>query len=217
MKELLDLRKKMKAKKPTFKRSDSNRLPFKNKWRKPRGLHNKRRLQKAGHQKNPSKGYRSPSLVRGLHYDGYMIVKINSLKDLQQLDPKKHIAEISAKTGMRTRIKIVEECKTKNIPLANIKDLDKFIKETQEKMESKKKQSEEKEQKKKKSKEEAVKKAEEKKSKEGEEDKQEKIKEEVLKAKPKESEKQKVTETAKSVSYQAKTGHEASSVPGTRQ
>ena len=72
MKELLELRKIEKARKPKFIRKDSNTLKGKTrtKWRKPRGLHNKRRLNKKGHQKNPSVGYKSPVLVRGLQRSG---------------------------------------------------------------------------------------------------------------------------------------------------
>ena len=74
MKELLEKKNLAKAKKPKFVRRDANNKRFHNKWRKPRGLHNKRRLKKAGHQKNPSIGYKSPDEVRFLHKSGLELI-----------------------------------------------------------------------------------------------------------------------------------------------
>jgi len=216
MKKALELRKKLKAKKPTFLRTDSNRKNYKNKWRKPRGLHNKRRLGFAGHQKNPSQGYRSPKLVRGLHKTGLELIKITNLKDLQTVDPSKHILEISATVGAKNKIKILEECKAKNFQVTNVKDIEKFIKETNIQLESKKKKRQKKIQEKKKSKADAVKKAEKKKEDEEGEKKQEKVKEDVMKAKPQAKEQIKEV-SPKQDPTKAKSGHQQSSVPGSKQ
>ncbi len=218
MNELLEKRKKLKAKKPTFLRGDSNRLRFKNKWRKPRGLHNKRRLQKDGHQKNPSQGYRSPKAVRGLHISGLELIQVNNLTELKAVNPATQIVEIPTRVGLKNKLKILEECKTKKIQVSNIKDIDQFIKNSNEELAKKKKEKQKKAQKKKKSKEESKKKAEEKKNEEetGEE-KQEKTKEEVMKAKQ-EVKQQPVENIPKSKDVsQSKAGHKASSVPGTKQ
>jgi large subunit ribosomal protein L32e len=216
MKILLDIRKKLKAKKPTFLRTDSNRKKYKNKWRKPRGLQNKRRLNFAGHQKNPSQGYRSPREVRGLHTSGLKLVNISSLKELQITDLTNSIIEISSKVGIKNKIQILEECKTKKIQIANMKDIDKFIKESNKKLEEKRKKRQKKVKEQTKSKADSVKKAEEKKKEGDGEKKQEKVKEEVMHAKQKEAAPVKETES-KQDSTQAKTGHQHSSVPGTKQ
>lgn len=216
MKTALEIRKKLKAKKPTFLRTDSNRKKYKNKWRKPRGLQNKRRLNFAGHQKNPSQGYRSPKEVRGLHRTGMEIIKISNLKDLQTVDPKKNILEISATVGTKNKVKILEECKLKNFQVANVKDIEKFIKEINDQLESKKKKKQKKIQEKKKSKADALKKAEEKKKEEEGEKKQDKVKEDVMKAKPQQKEQIKET-SPKQDPTKAKTGHQQSSVPGSKQ
>lgn len=51
----------IRKKKPKFIRQDTNRAKkFKIKWRKPKGMHSKLRLNKKGHQKSPSQGYRAP-------------------------------------------------------------------------------------------------------------------------------------------------------------
>ncbi|MCD4759432.1 hypothetical protein K8R33_00920 [archaeon] len=217
MKKALELRKKLKAKKPTFLRSDSNRGKYKNKWRKPRGIHNKRRLKFAGHQKNPSQGFRSPKEVRGLHTSGLELITIKNIKDLHKIDIKTQIAELSSTLGLRNKLIILEECKSKKIPILNIKDIDKFIKESREKIETKKKVKQKKTKDKEKSKKEAIKKAEEKKAEKNKEEKQEKVKEDVLKAKPQTQEAQKQIIPKQKDTAQAKAGHQASSVPGTKQ
>ena len=92
MKELLEIRKTLKARKPKFVRKDSNKLKGKtmSKWRKPRGLHNKRRLHKKGHQKNPSVGYRSPKLVRSLQLDGKSLYYLKNVADLKEFEKELH-------------------------------------------------------------------------------------------------------------------------------
>lgn len=221
MKTLLEIRKKLKAKKPTFLRTDSNRKKYKNKWRKPRGLHNKRRLKFKGHQKNPSQGYRSPVDVRGLHTSGLELVNISNIKELDNIKKETQIIEIATRVGMKNKIKILEACKTKGVQVSNIKDIDKFIKEVNDKLELNKKQKLKKIAEKKKSKASSIKKAEEKK-KEGKEDgkedgkeNQEEVKEEILKSKPKEEKQAK--QAKQSNTTLAKEGHQQSSVPGSKQ
>lgn len=216
MKGLLEIRKKLKARKPTFLRTDSNRKKYKNKWRKPRGLQNKRRLGFAGHQKNPSQGFRSPAEVRGLHPTGFSLIRVSNLKDLQNVDPAKNIVEIASTLGAKNKIKLLQECKAKKIQIANVKDADKFIKEVNDKLESRKKLRQKKLQEQKKSKEASVKKAEEKKKEEEGEEKQEKVKEEVMHAKQKEATPAKEA-TPKQDPTKAKAGHQHSNVPGTKQ
>ncbi len=216
MKSLLEVRKLVKGKKPKkFLRSDSNRINFKNKWRKPRGLHNKRRLNKAGHQKNPSQGYRSPVWVRGLHKSGLELITIYNKKDLQEVNPEKQIVEIASTVGLKKKFDILEECKSKSIKVANVKDVDKFLREEKERLEKIRKEKEKKLKEREKAKKEAIKKAEEKK--ETKKETKEEVKEEVLKAELKQEaqKEQKITKTKDPT--QAKKGHQASSVPGTKQ
>src|SRR3989344_3894619 len=71
IKELLDIRKQMKLKKPDFIRQDiRKKARLKIKWRKPRGLDSKIRRKLNGRAKPVSQGYRSPKNVRGLHKRG---------------------------------------------------------------------------------------------------------------------------------------------------
>ena len=215
MKHLLEIRKKLKARKPEFKQSDSNRINFKSNWRKPRGHHNKRRLHQKGHQKSPSPGFGSPALVRGLHPTGLIIMKVSNVKELDNVKKDIHIVEIPSKVGLRNRIKILEECKLKNIKVSNFKDIDKFVSEAKEGFESRRKNKKKKVEEKKKAKEESLKKAEEKKEKNDDDEDQEKVKDEVMHAKQETKETQ-VQSAPDRKGVKTKEAHKLSSMPGTR-
>ena len=65
---LLELRKKMKAKRPSFRRVESWRyVRVKDPWRKARGIDSRTRIKSKSGVKSPSTGYRTPKKVRGLH------------------------------------------------------------------------------------------------------------------------------------------------------
>lgn len=66
IKELLELRRRIKKKKPTFVRKDIyKKKKLSRVWRRARGLDNKQRLHKKGAPLIPSTGYRAPRKVRG--------------------------------------------------------------------------------------------------------------------------------------------------------
>jgi large subunit ribosomal protein L32e len=216
MKTLLEKRNLSKKRKPTFKRQDSNKYNFSNKWRKPRGLHNKRRLNKKGHQKNPSTGYGSPKEVKYLTKEGYNRVWISNFDDLENLSKEKDIIVISSKLGTKKKLRLLEEIQKLDIKIENIKDIPNYIKEKKSEFEGKKKQKQKKLIEKEKSKEESLKKSKEKEKKEeSEEDKQKEIKEEVMSGKQEQKKTKNIT--PKKDTTQAKASHQASSVPGTKQ
>jgi len=203
-----------KTKKPKFKRTDSNKYNFKNKWRKPRGLHNKLRLKKKGHQKVPAVGYGSPKDKRGLTKEGLRPKLIFTIKDLEKLS-KKDTGVISSSLGTKKKIELLEKANELNLNISNVKDINKFIEEKKAQIESRKKSRTKKKEKQKKTKEESIKKAEEKKEQEKAKD-TEKEKKEILESKPKQ------VETPQSIGPKVgttsqKTGHKQSSIPGPRQ
>ena len=214
MKEKLEKRNQSKKKKPTFARQDSNKYSFNNKWRKPRGLHNKRRLNKKGHQKNPSTGYGSPKEVRNLSKEGLNRVLIFNEKELEKINKEKDIAILSSKLGKKKKIEIIKKTQEKGIKIENIKDATKYVEEVEKEFQERKAKKQKRLQEKEKSKKESLKKAKEKEE-EGKEDKEKEIKEEVLSGK----QEQKKTKdlTPKKDTTQAKASHQASSVPGTKQ
>lgn len=140
-KQLLELRKKISAKRPRFIRQDAmkvsrSRIPHV--WRRPMGIHSKQRHGFAGHPACPSVGYRGPVETRGLHKTGLEQVLISNTKELEKIDPKKHGIIISAKTGMKKRLQIITEAMKKGISMLNIKNPAEFVKAVEEKMKDRK-------------------------------------------------------------------------------
>ncbi|MBW9221557.1 50S ribosomal protein L32e [Methanothermococcus sp. SCGC AD-155-C09] len=120
---LLRLKFKMKQKKPDFKRQEwfkCKRIGVS--WRKPRGLHSGMRKQLKHRPAIVKTGYRSPSLVRGLHPSGLEDVLIRNVKELEMLDPKTQGARIASTVGKRKKIEIIKRSEELGIRLLNISD-----------------------------------------------------------------------------------------------
>lgn len=136
---LLELRKRIKARKPKFIRQDFHKkIGLKRKWRKPKGLQSKMRLKIKGKGRPVSRGYGSPKKVRGLHKSGLESKMIASEKDLQDLDSKKHGLIISSALGNKKRISILKKSDELGLKILNIKDPSEFIKSIEEKISVKK-------------------------------------------------------------------------------
>ena len=137
---LLEIRRKIKARKPEFIRQYYHKKPgLKRKWRKPKGLHSKLRLNKRGKFKKVSKGYRSPREVRGLHKTGLEERRINNIKQLDALDHKKHGVIISSTTGKKNRIGILKKSKELGFNVLNIRNPEDYIKNAEQEMAARKK------------------------------------------------------------------------------
>lgn len=120
----MDLKTITGRKKIKFIRQDTNRADkFKIKWRKPKGLHSKLRLNKKGHQRTPSQGYRSPRSIRG----GDKFTMIKSIDDITEGK-----LMISGNVGLRKKIEIVKLVKERGLTILNIPNLDKFLKDVEE-------------------------------------------------------------------------------------
>lgn len=184
LKKALELKKVMKKKKPVFLKQDAHKVAKLEKhWRKPRGRHSKIRLKLRSYRKQPSVGYSLPKIVRGLNAQGIKEVHVHNLEDLKKVQKGEGIL-IGRTVGLRKKIELLKKIKElKDLTVLNVKDIDKFIKETEEKFLAKKKESEKREEGKKKSKEEAIKRAEEKKKEEEKKTEEEKKKEDEETAK----------------------------------
>ena len=133
IKELLDVRKRAKAKKPVFRRQDWHLLKkFGEAWRRPRGQHSKMRLKVAGRGALVNPGYRSPRDVRGLSRDGKEMIRIATMKELQHIDGKKQTVIISATVSGRHKVELLKAALKNNIMVYNIKNPAETIKKIED-------------------------------------------------------------------------------------
>lgn len=139
MKQLLELRKAMNAKRPDFEISNSHkRIRVKRcSWRRPRGLQNKERIGIFGKKAVVSMGYRGPAAVRGLSASGKHIVRVFNVSDLDGIDPKAQCALI-ASIGMKKLNDVLAECKAKGVEVVNHR-IEDSLKKIQESLDSRKK------------------------------------------------------------------------------
>ena len=120
-KRLIELRKKINQKRPSFRRVESWRyVRVKDSWRKARGIDSRTRIKSKSGVKSPSTGYRGPKKVRGLHPSGYEEVRVQTINDLKDLNNKKHAIKISSKLGVKKRINVVDYAKSRGFKVLNL-------------------------------------------------------------------------------------------------
>lgn len=135
--ELLKLRDEIKYRKPVFKRQDyPKKKALGEKWRRPAGIHSKRRRKFRGAGPYPSSGYRSPRIVRGLTPEGFKGRIVNSPSDLAKLDEKACV--ISSTVGKKKRLAIIQEAQKLEIKILNIKNAEAYIKLVNEELKKRK-------------------------------------------------------------------------------
>lgn len=128
IKKLLDVRNKLKSKKPTFRRHDSHKKSrLSSSWRRPRGRQSKQRLQLKGYARRRATGYGSPSAVKGLSRNGLVQVLVTTKKDLLNLNPKTDGVILSKTLGNKKRSELIKEIIKLNLTVLNL-DVEKFNK-----------------------------------------------------------------------------------------
>ena len=151
LKNLLNLRKKLKKKKPKFLRQDAHKKKkLKKCWRSPKGRHSKMRLKKKGYRKQPSIGYSSPKKVRNLHPSGLEPVFVANINELNKIKEGQGII-LSKKLGNKKKLEIIKKIQELKLPLLNLKP-EEYVKKIQENLEKRKQRKKEKITKKKKTK-----------------------------------------------------------------
>ena len=120
-KRLIELRKKINKKRPSFRRVESWRYKrVKDSWRKARGIDSRTRIKSKSGIKSPSAGYRGPKKVRGLHPSGYEEVRVHNINDLKGLNNKKHAIKVSTKLGIKKRIGVIDYAQSRGFKVLNL-------------------------------------------------------------------------------------------------
>jgi len=150
---MLDIKKKLAKRRPKFLRQDAHKkVKVPNKWRRPRGLHSKMRLEKKGYRRVLKVGFRSPKKLRGFIGDKETKL-VRNLDDLKGLKPEVSII-IGSSVGLKKKLEIIKATKNevlnidkdkllaKDAQRKSVKDKkDKKIKERQAKKDKKDKKT----------------------------------------------------------------------------
>ncbi len=120
MERLLRVRKKLKSKKPDFKRQDHWRGgPLKSGYRKPKGIDNKSRMKLKNKAKMANVGYSSPKCVRGFHPSGLRPHRIFNIQQLKNLHHHSDLVIVGASVGNKKKKEILKEAKKRKLKIAN--------------------------------------------------------------------------------------------------
>src|SRR3989344_8262116 len=129
LKALLDIRKKLKSKKPDFIRQDAHKKKkLGSRWRKPKGLHSKMRLGLKGYRKSASEGYMGPKFTRNLHKSGLAVKIVNTVKDIEKIRKEHEGAIIAGNVGQKKKVVILKKAKELGVNVLNIRDVDAYLK-----------------------------------------------------------------------------------------
>jgi len=91
----------------------------KERWRKPRGIDNKKRIKKKAHGALPKIGYKNDKRIRGLHPSFKKDVLISNEKELSKLNPEEHVVRIRQSVGKRKRDIIIKEAEKLGLTVIN--------------------------------------------------------------------------------------------------
>ncbi|MEK6892980.1 MAG: eL32 family ribosomal protein [Nanoarchaeota archaeon] len=100
-----------------YKRIGKNR-PKLQKWRRPRGKHNKLRLKRTGHPACPSIGYGTKRVNSGKIL-GFKPILINNLKELEKIG-KDNAIIISKRIGAKNKLEIIKIAEGRKIKILNL-------------------------------------------------------------------------------------------------
>ena len=116
---LLAVKRQLRRSRPVFKRHGSHRkAELSDRWKKPRGLHNKLKDSKRGCGPAVSDGYRTPEAVRGKHISGLAIVHVSNVTALVGVDKETHGIVISS-VGAKRQLEILAAAHKAGIRVLN--------------------------------------------------------------------------------------------------
>ncbi|MCF7871825.1 hypothetical protein K9L97_02215 [Candidatus Woesearchaeota archaeon] len=115
------------------------------KWRKPKGLQNKKRLHVKGHAATVKPGYGTEKTKKNTNKQGLLIVSVNKIEELKTINPKTQTITIP-NLGRKNKTQIIEEAKKLNITIQNL-NLKKYEENTKQKQKQKQETAKQREQK----------------------------------------------------------------------
>ncbi|MEC9333346.1 MAG: 50S ribosomal protein L32e, partial [Candidatus Thermoplasmatota archaeon] len=89
----------------------------------PRGIHSKMRRHFKYRIPVAQVGFGGPASVRGLHPSGFEEVRVNNLKEIDNVDPKTQAIRIASTVGDKKREIIVSKADEVGIRVLNRRDL----------------------------------------------------------------------------------------------
>ncbi|MEM1507456.1 MAG: 50S ribosomal protein L32e [Candidatus Bathyarchaeia archaeon] len=120
LKDSVELREKIKRKKPDFIRQESWRYGrVDESWRKPKGIDSKMRKEVKGWPAKVKIGYGGPKAAKGLHPSSYREVIVYNVNDLSKINPETEAARIAHTVGARKRAEILRGAKEMGIHVLN--------------------------------------------------------------------------------------------------
>jgi len=120
VKRAIELRRKIKRKKPDFVRQESWRYDrVDENWRKPKGIDSKMRKEVKGWPARVKIGYRGPRKARALHPSAYREVIVYNVDDLNHVNPMTEAIRIAHTVGAKKRTEILNRAKELGIHVLN--------------------------------------------------------------------------------------------------
>jgi large subunit ribosomal protein L32e len=112
-----------KKSKPDFKPPNFGvKKRVKDRWRRPRGIDNKKRIRKKSAGPVPKIGYKNSESVRHLHPSGFREVLVHNVDELLKAG-KDVVVRIAKSVGRKKRVEIVNKAKELGVRVLNAGDL----------------------------------------------------------------------------------------------
>jgi large subunit ribosomal protein L32e len=89
------------------------------KWKKPRGKDNPVRLALKGYPPKASISYATPHEIKNMHPCGLKPVIIRCVKDLENLDPEKHVLYIASDLGLKKKLELIRIASSRGFRITN--------------------------------------------------------------------------------------------------
>lgn len=118
-KTALKLAYRMKRKKPKFLRPEFGKMKrLEKKWRRPRGIDSKLKVEKKGHGALVKIGYKKPDIIRHFHPSGFKPIQVFNTSSIEKIKKEEAII-IASKVGRKKRNEIIKMANRLNITVLN--------------------------------------------------------------------------------------------------